>query len=154
MKSSKFVFGACLFLVMASLLPAQNAENAVYDGEIVFSASALSDEETPFFGGWTGEWNERKHPFVALTGALGFNVLLATWNRYMIGSNWANTGWDEWNHFWEREMSWDRDWYWTNFFLHPYQGSMYYMASRGSNLNQLESFLITALGSYSWEYLC
>ena len=44
MKSSKFVFGACLFLVMASLLPAQNAENAVYDGEIVFSASALSYE--------------------------------------------------------------------------------------------------------------
>mgnify|MGYP004462069623 FL=1 len=154
MKSSKFVFGACLFFVMASLLPAQNAENAVYDGEIVFSASALSDEETSFFGGWTGEWNERKHPFVALTGALGFNVLLATWNRYMIGSNWAKTGWDEWNHFWEREMSWDRDWYWTNFFLHPYQGSMYYMASRGSNLNQLESFLITALGSYIWEYLC
>ena len=99
-------------------------------------------------------WSQKKHPFVALGGVLGFNILLASWNRYMIGSGWAKTGWSEWDHFWERELKWDRDWYWTNYVLHPYQGSMYYMASRGSNLNQAESFAVTLLGSAFWEYLC
>ena len=157
MKNSKVVLSACLFFVAASLFPVSAVENAGSSGEnaeIAFDAASLNEDSVSFFGGWTGEWNERKHPFVALSGALGFNLLLSTWNRYMIGSGWAKTGWEEWDHFWEREMSWDRDWYWTNFFLHPYQGSMYYMASRGANLNQLESFLITALGSYTWEFLC
>ncbi len=155
MKSSRIVLCACFFCFVCSILPAQPAVSdlTLNSSEITFDASRLA-EDSPFWGGWSGDWNERKHPFVALSGALGFNVFLATWNRVMIGSAWAKTGWDEWNHFWEREMAWDRDWYWTNFFLHPYQGAQYYMASRGANMNQLESFAITLLGSYTWEYLC
>lgn len=159
MKNSKPVLCLLLFLAGISVLPAQvfqqSLNHSLEDNEISFDISLLNDgEETSFFGGWTGEWNERKHPFVALSGAFGFNLLLATWNRYMIGSAWAKTGWEQWNHFWERGLAWDRDWYWTNFVLHPYQGSMYYMASRGANLNQLESLAVTFLGSYMWEYLC
>ncbi len=157
MKKFKIALSVCLVGMICSLLPAENYlafEQSSADSEIVFDAVRLSSDENSFFGGWTGDWNTRKHPFVALSGALGFNTLLATWNRYMIGSGWAKTGWGEWDHFWERELAWDRDWYWTNFFLHPYQGAQYYMASRGSNMNQLESFAITFLGSYTWEYLC
>ena len=99
-------------------------------------------------------WSEKKHPVAALSGALGFNVLLSTWNRYMIGSEWAKTGPEEWCRFWERELEWDTDWYWTNFFLHPYQGAQYYMASRSANMNRIESFGITTLGALMWEYLC
>lgn len=159
MKNSKPVLCLFLFLAGISVLPAQISQSSSgpvnVNNEISFDVSLLSGESgASFFGGWTGEWNERKHPFVALSGAVGFNILLASWNRYMIGSAWAKTGWKQWNHFWERDLSWDRDWYWTNFVLHPYQGSMYYMASRGANLNQLESLAVTFLGSYMWEYLC
>ncbi len=149
-KESFFVFLLLIFAVTNSF-----SATEFEDKEIVFNPSFLSDDNnSTFFERIADNWDEKKHPFVAVSGALGFNLGLATWNRYMIGSGWAKTGWEEWNHFWERKMAWDRDWYWTNFFLHPYQGSMYYMASRGSNLNQLESLAVTFLGSYTWEYLC
>ncbi len=95
-----------------------------------------------------------KHPLVGLGGMMIFNVGLAGYNRFAVGSAWAKTGPDDWIHFYERRLSWDNDWYWTNFFLHPYQGSMYYMSARGANLNTLESMGVTVLGSAIWEYFC
>ena len=96
----------------------------------------------------------KKHWLVAVSGALVFNVGMSSYNRWIIGSSWAQVGPDEWAHFWERELKYDRDWYWTNFVLHPYQGAIYYQVSRGSNLNKIESFGVTLLGSAFWEYLC
>ena len=104
--------------------------------------------------GWLHENDGKKHWFTAVGGMLFFNLGLSSYNRWVLGSGWAKTGWDEWGHFWERDLKYDRDWYWTNFVLHPYQGSLYYMSSRGSNLNFAESFGITLLGSAMWEYLC
>ncbi len=144
-----------ILLLSAVIQPGVFAAESDFSGDIAFDVFFLSDESSgTFLSSFTDNWDEKKHPFVAVTGALGFNLGLATWNRYMIGSGWAQTGWEEWDHFWERKLAWDRDWYWTNFFLHPYQGSMYYMASRGSNLNTVESLAVTFLGSYTWEYLC
>ena len=100
------------------------------------------------------EWSQQKHPWIGIGGALGFNLLLASWNRWAIGSAWAKTGPDEWLHFYERRLTWDRDWYWTNYVLHPYQGSMYYMSARGANLNRLEAFGVNVLGSSIWEFFC
>lgn len=119
----------------------------------------------PFFNDFTyldydgenaseNENDGKKHWISAFGGMLIFNVGLATYNRYVIGSGWAQTGPDEWNRFWERSLAWDDDWYWTNFVLHPYQGSLYYMSARGSNLNVFESMLVTTVGSAFWEYLC
>ena len=103
---------------------------------------------------WLHENDGKKHWLTGVSGGMIFNLGLATWNRYMIGSAWAKTGWNEWGHFWEREMSWDDDWYWTNFVLHPYQGALYYNAARGSNLNQGEAFIITMLNAAFWEWFC
>ena len=104
--------------------------------------------------GWLHENDGKKHYLTAVGLVAFYNVFLCSWNRYVGGRDWAKVGPDEWNRFWEREMEWDKDWYWTNFVLHPYQGAFYYMGARGSNLNKIESFLLTVLGSASWEYLC
>ena len=147
----KKVFALLSFLLSLNML--LNAQVFTDNEEIVFnSASLLSTNSSSSNDSLS--WSEKKHPFVGLGGMLGFNLLLSTWNRYMIGSGWAKTGWEEWDHFWERELKWDNDWYWTNFVLHPYQGSLYYMSARGANLNQLESFGVTFVGSYLWEFLC
>ena len=111
---------------------------------------SFSDSQTPELD----EWSQQKHPWIGIGGAIGFNLLLASWNRWAIGSAWAKTGPDEWLHFYERRLTWDRDWYWTNYVLHPYQGSMYYMSARGANLNRLEAFGVNVLGSSIWEFFC
>lgn len=99
-------------------------------------------------------WSEKKHPLAALTATAGFNILLSSYNRFVIRSGWATVGAEDFDKFWEKKPEWDPDWYWTNFFLHPYQGAQYYMASRGSNLGCASSFAVTFLGSLMWEYLC
>lgn len=141
MNFRKILITSFLFLMLTSFLPAQSFKPEFFSSE-THSEVQLSD------------WDTEKHYIAGITGALGFNLCLATYNRYVIGSGWAKTGWEQWDHFWERELTWDRDWYWTNFFLHPYQGSMYYMSCRGANMNPAESMVVTVLGSAFWEYLC
>ncbi len=121
------------------------------ESEIQFSVDAATSSSS---SGWLHENDGKKHWLTAVGGMLFFNLGLSSYNRWGLGSAWAQTGMDEWDHCWEREMKYDRDWYWTNFVLHPYQGSLYYMSARGSNLNFLESFAVTLLGSSMWEYMC
>jgi hypothetical protein len=94
----------------------------------------------------------KKHYIGALGGVLAVNTVISSWNRFVSKADWAQVTWDDAIHFYEHDQSWDTDWYWTNFVLHPYQGSLYYMGARGCNLNQFESFLVSVLGSCAWEY--
>jgi len=94
-----------------------------------------------------------KHYLAAAGGVILFNTFLSGWNRYVSKASWAQVTPDDMLHCYENERAWDTDWYWTNFVLHPYQGGLYYMAARSSNLNQFESFCISVLGSTAWEYL-
>ena len=127
----------------------QNEEISNHD--IAFDVANVSGAaKTPFLH----ENDGKKHWLTAIGGVLFFNVGLASYNRFILGADWAKVGPDEWNCFWKREWEFDNDWYWTNFVLHPYQGSIYYQLSRSSNLNYLESFGVTTFGSLFWEYLC
>lgn len=147
----KKIVSAFLFAVLFlnPILFAQASDDAVAssdDSDITFPVMQTR--------GFLHENDGRKHPLVALGGMLFFNLGLYSYNRWALGAGWAQTGWDELGHFYERELKYDNDWYWTNFVLHPYQGAVYYQVSRGSNLNKLESFGVTVLGSAIWEYLC
>ena len=96
--------------------------------------------------------NEKKSYLVGLSAAIVPSLVIGTWNRYVGRQSWAQVTWDDVTHFYERKLEWDDDWYWTNFVLHPYQGSLYYMGARNANLNPAESFVVTLLGSSIWEW--
>ncbi|MDR0399709.1 MAG: DUF3943 domain-containing protein [Treponema sp.] len=49
---------------------------------------------------------------------------------------------------------WDRDEFFTNQFLHPYEGSVYHVAARTNGFGFYPSTLFAAFGSLSWEMLC
>ncbi len=123
----------------------------ISSSDIVFDLSHVSE---PVSAPFLHENDGKKHWFTAIGGMLFFNVGLAAYNRFILGASWAKIGPDEWKYFWLREWEFDNDWYWTNFVLHPYQGGIYYMLARNSNLNYLEASGVTALGSLFWEYLC
>lgn len=76
-------------------------------------------------------------------------LVIGTYNRFVLRSDWALVGWEDVNHY--RKMKFDRDWYWTNFVLHPYQGSLAYMGARNSNFNALGSFAMSVVSSAIWE---
>ena len=99
--------------------------------------------------------NEEDFKVSYLTGISSIitpSLLIGSWNRWVSKSSWAQVTWDDASHFYEHSWVWDTDWYWTNFVLHPYQGSLYYMGARNSNFNALGSTAIAFLGSGIWEY--
>lgn len=79
-------------------------------------------------------------------------LVIGSWNRWVSKSSWAQVSWDHASHFYEHEFEWDRDWYWTNFVLHPYQGSLAYMGARNANFNAFQSTAVAFLSSAIWEY--
>lgn len=143
-----FFFNICYAQETSEDIVANNEiDESSYENSITVNNS--SDSFT-----WLHENDGKKHYFTGIGIVAFWNIGLCSYNKYILGSAWAQVGPDIWDHCWEREMKWDRDWYWTNFVLHPYQGSIYYMGARGANLNKLESFGLTVLGSTTWEFMC
>ncbi|MBO5137523.1 MAG: DUF3943 domain-containing protein [Spirochaetaceae bacterium] len=112
--------------------------------QIVFDSTTLENSD----------FKPKKHYLAAAGGVLLQNILLYSWNYFLIGAGWTQVTFDDLIHFYEKPLEFDTDYYWTNFVLHPYQGSLYYMTARASNLNQFESFLYSVLGSAIWEWFC
>lgn len=161
----KFVSSVLVILFFSNFfLTAQESENSVKNSdsaseksdtlEISFSQDALSSSDSESTGGFLHENDGKKHPLVGIGGMLFFNAWLFSWNRWVGGQGWAQVGWEDLDHFWTRKLQYDGDWFWTNFVLHPWQGAFYYQSARGANLNKLESFGVTFLGSYMWEFIC
>jgi len=96
--------------------------------------------------------SREKHYIAALTGMFTGLFVIGGWNRFVCNATWAQVTWDDATHFYEKYLTWDNDWYWTNFVLHPYQGGLPYMAARSSNLNWFEASLVSVASSSIWEW--
>ncbi|MEE1182638.1 MAG: DUF3943 domain-containing protein [Treponema sp.] len=94
----------------------------------------------------------KKHYILAAGGVLAVNGVIGSWNRFVSRAPWAKVSFNDLKDPWDKEVKFDRDWYWTNFVLHPYQGGLYYLAARNANLNLYESLLYAGAGSLMWEY--
>ncbi len=140
------------FSISLPLFCQDSSSHAENKNEIAFDAEAILKETQN--GGFLHENDGKKHWFTAVGGLLFWNVGLSTYNRFVVDAGWTKVGPEQWNHFWTRKLEWDNDWYWTNFVLHPYQGTIYYNVARSSNLNRIESFALTTVGTAMWEYLC
>lgn len=95
-----------------------------------------------------------KNYLVGTLGMVGVNVLMRDWNQFVGGAGWAQVTLKEVWPPWERGVEFDTDWHWTNFIGHNYQGALYYLSARNSNLSVFSSFAMSALGSAMWEYFC
>ena len=130
----------CALVVLPCAFCQQEEQNGLSDES--FDSSVLLDSTD----------QPQKHYFVAVAGMVTVNLLIGSWNRFVWKHEWAQVYWDDIKEPWNRNVEFDRDWYGTNFMLHPYQGGLYYMMARGSGLNRAESFVVSAAGSFMWEY--
>lgn len=150
MLETKYKIGGCLcIIVMMAHIPVWSQDASV---QSTFDATRLfSTQET--YGTPVHEENDgKKHYLVAITGALLPEFLFSVWCRFVTRNGWAQVSWDEISRPWERSLQWDTDWVWTNFALHPFQGSLYYMAARNANLNRIESMAVTGISDAIWEW--
>jgi len=66
--------------------------------------------------------------------------------------NWANVTTDTWWNNISKGWEYDGDAFLTNFFAHPYHGSLFYNAGRSNGYNFWESTAWATTGSALWEY--
>jgi hypothetical protein len=92
--------------------------------------------------------------FLALGENILSNNLLYLANRYIMKEPWAQVDFASIRENFVEPWEWDRDEFFTNQFLHPYQGSVYYAAARSNGFDFYQSALFTVFGSLSWEMLC
>ena len=157
-ESRKAVRMALTFILLnwlcSGIIVAQNIKKETQTGgqEITFKTKNASS----FYDGFGKPVNldndGKKHYLAAVSGAVATQFLIFGWDRYILRADWAQVTWDDVKTFYKRRPEWDTDWYWTNFVLHPYQGALAYMAGRNSNLNRVESLILTAASDAMWEW--
>src|SRR3954466_10588359 len=93
------------------------------------------------------------HPrfWQAVGGVVAVNSLLWFYNWHVEGMAWANVGTNSWWANLHDGFTWDDDAFGVNQVAHPYHGSLYFNAARGSGYNFWGSTPFVAAGSLGWE---
>src|SRR5215203_1376540 len=89
-------------------------------------------------------------PTVRVLSANIFNYALA---RYVNKVDWVSSGPKDWKNNFKLGPEWDVDGFGTNFFAHPYAGSIYFNAARSNGYSYFGSLPFAIQGSLTWEWL-
>lgn len=87
----------------------------------------------------------------AAAEVFGFNILLWSFDRYVVKGFYAYISWETIKENFKHGFEWDDDYLATNMFNHPYMGSLYYNAGRSNGFNFWQSTLFSIAGSSMWE---
>jgi hypothetical protein len=89
----------------------------------------------------------------AAGGVVVVNGLTWAYNRYVQRWHWANVGTRAWLNNLRDGFVWDDDAFLDNQLSHPYHGSLYHNAARGSGYSFWASTPFVVAGSLGWELL-
>ena len=93
----------------------------------------------------------RKRPWLAGAEVVGVNMGLWAFSRYIAKEYWAYISWESIKVNFRNGFEYDDDGFFTNFFMHPYNGLYFYNAARSLGMTYAESSLYTLGGSLMWE---
>jgi hypothetical protein len=93
----------------------------------------------------------RKHPWRAALETAGVNVLVWSFDRYVLNDPAARIGWDTWKSNFQQGFGFDNDAFIMNLFGHPYQGNLYFNSARSMGMSFWESAPYVLGGSLMWE---
>ncbi len=96
-------------------------------------------------------YREKKNYILGIGGMAFSNLALFSINKYIGKTEFSRVCSESMRNHLTCKWQWDSSTFRVNQLGHPYQGYTYYAAGRANNLNALESTLLTAMGSYTWE---
>jgi len=98
--------------------------------------------------------NRKKHPWKAAVETFGINVVVQSFDRFVLNADFAQINFKTIKHNIETGFVWDNDQFSTNLFAHPYHGGLYFNAARSNGLTFWESAPYSFCGSLMWEGVC
>jgi hypothetical protein len=106
----------------------------------------------PVFPQETTAPENTRHFIPAIGDIVISNALLFTWNRAIMRSPFSKVTFETVKeHLIWSAWEWDMDYFPTNQFAHPYQGSLYYVAGAANGFSFYESLLFSAGGTAIYE---
>jgi Domain of unknown function (DUF3943) len=122
---------------------------AILSFSLVQTVSPLEPEQPSQTAAPATEWVISR-PGVAAAETAAVNVLI--WMvGYLTGGQQAFISLETINENFNHWFEWDPNHFRTNFFAHPYHGSLYFNAGRTNGLNYWQSGLCSLGGSFMWE---
>ena len=92
----------------------------------------------------------KKRPWIAAAEATSVNLLVFSFNRFVMNEEFAHINIHTIKHNFRRFV-WDNDCFTTNLFAHPYHGNLYFNSARSNGMNFWESIPYAFCGSMMWE---
>jgi hypothetical protein len=93
----------------------------------------------------------RKRPWVAAGETVFTNMGVWAYDRYVKKAEWAYISWSTIKANFRAGFGYDSDPFFTNLFLHPYHGTLYFNTARSLGLSFWGSTLYSFGGSLMWE---
>lgn len=98
--------------------------------------------------------NQKKHAWKAAAEAFGINVLVQSFDRFVMNADFAQISWSSIKNNIKTGFVWDNDQFSTNLFAHPYHGGLYFNSARSNGMTFWESVPYSFCGSLMWETTC
>lgn len=93
----------------------------------------------------------QKRADIAIAEVVAVNVAVWAWGHYVLDGYWTQIGWESFDVNLRHGFEWDPNKFKTNFFDHPFHGSIYFNAARTNGMNFWESAPFSFFGSLTWE---
>jgi len=98
-------------------------------------------------------YNKKSSWIVPTLRVLSANIFNYAIDKYLFKFDWVSSGPKDWKNNFKLGPEWDVDGFGTNFFAHPYAGSIYFNAARSNGYSYFGSIPFAIQGSLTWEYL-
>jgi hypothetical protein len=95
--------------------------------------------------------DEVKRPLLAASEVVILNLGVWAVNRYINHADWAYISFESIRNNLALGFAYDSDPFFTNFFLHPYHGGLYFNTARSLGMNYWASSVYAFGGSLMWE---
>ena len=94
----------------------------------------------------------KKYPiWVPITELVGLHAGVCLFSNYVLHNDFAKISFESVKKNFETGFVWDPDYFITNYFAHPYNGSIYYNIARANGYNYYVSSVFAFSGSLTWE---
>lgn len=98
--------------------------------------------------------NRRRHPWWAAAEVVGINVLVNSFDRFVMDEDFAKISFKSVKENIKTGFVWDNDQFSTNLFAHPYHGGLYFNSARSNGMGFWQSVPYAFGGSMMWELAC
>jgi hypothetical protein len=96
--------------------------------------------------------NFKYRPLIAVSETVAINVLINRYDAWVRDLDWAKVTPSHWYANLHSGFDTDGDAFSTNFFAHPYHGSLFFNAARKNGNSFWGSIPYVLAGSWTWEY--